>query len=307
MVYNLWHNLQPGPKVPDVVYVVVESPKTSRNKYEYGKDHGHIEIDRVLYSPLHFPGDYGFIPGTYFEDGDPLDVLVMTNNPSYPGCIMRARPIGMFKMIDKGEPDYKILAVPAKDPNFNEYWDVTNIPQHFPKEMAHFFMVYKQLEGMAVTNEGWVGVNEAKDEILRAIGNYQAEFATHTRQLIASNTPWEKRYGYSRAVRTAEQVQVSGTTATNAEGELVGLGDARAQTRQILENIKAALEKAGAGLPHVTRTRVYVVNREDALAVAEVHGEYFGDIRPAMSLVLVAGLLDERMLVEIEAEAVVVN
>lgn len=301
---NLWHDLAPGPKAPDIIYVVVESPKASRNKFEYSKTIGNIEIDRVLYSPLHFPGDYGFIPQTFFDDGDPMDVLVMTNNPSYPGCVIKARPIGMFKMIDKGELDYKVLAVPANDPNFDEYWDVTNIPQHFPKEMAHFFMVYKELEGMQVRNEGWVGVNETKDAIKASIKKYKAEIAPQKRQLISSGTPWEAKYGYSRGVRVAETVHIAGTTAMK-DGKLVGKGDAPAQARQIFENIKAALEKAGAGLEHVVRTRIYITSREDANPVAEVQGEYFSDIRPASTLVVVAGLLEPEMLVEIEVEAII--
>jgi|GEM_PF-65699 len=304
MQFSLWHDLTPGPKPPDLMYVVVESPKASRNKYEYSKSIAHIELDRVLYSPLHFPGDYGFIPQTYFEDGDPVDVLVMTNNPTFPGCVITARPIGMFKMIDKGELDYKILAVPANDPSFNEYWDVSNIPTHFPKEMAHFFMVYKQLEGTSVTNEGWVGVNETKDTILSSIENYKREFGEQ-RQHISSGTIWEADYGYSRGVRAGENVHISGTTATNAQGELVGVGDAAAQTRQIFSNIESALGRLNGKLSDIVRTRMYITNREDADAVARVHGEILQAVRPASTLVVVAGLLNPDMLVEIEVEAIV--
>lgn len=306
MQVNLWHYLPAGPRVPDVVNVVVEVPKTSRNKYEYSKEVGSIELDRVLYSSLHFPGDYGFIPRTYYEDGDPLDILVMTNHPTFPGCIIQARPIGMFRMIDKGEPDFKILAVPADDPNFNEYWDVSNIPQHFPREMAHFFMTYKQLEGTEVTNNGWAGVTEAKDTILASMQHYQEQILPRVNQhrLISSGTQWEADYGYSRAVRMGDTIYVSGTTATDATGSIIA-GDASAQTRQVLQNIAAALEKAGASLEDVVRTRIYVVTREDVPAVLAVHGEVFGTIRPATSLLLVAGLLEESMRVEIEAQAVV--
>jgi inorganic pyrophosphatase len=306
MLTNLWHDLKAGPRPPDVVYVVVESPKASRNKYEYSKEIGNIEVDRVLYSPLHFPGDYGFIPQTFFDDGDPMDVLVMTNNPTYPGCVIKARPIGMFRMIDRGEADYKILAVPANDPTFNEYWDVSNIPQHFPKEVQHFFMVYKELEGTRVTHEGWAGVQEAKDTILRSMQSYQAKFgAQHGRSLISSGAPWEVPYGYSRGVRVDDLLFISGTTATMPEGVLMGVGDVVAQTRQALQNLKAALEKSGATLEHVVRTRVYITDRAHAEAVMQVHGEVFGQIRPATSLVIVAGLLMAEMLVEIEADAVI--
>ena len=121
---NLWHELPPGPDAPDVVYAIIEIPKGSRNKYEYHKSAGIIKLDRVLYSSLHYPGDYGLIPRTYYEDGDPLDVLVMINEPTFPGCIIEARPIGVFQMLDKGLPDDKILAVPATDPLFAGNTDI---------------------------------------------------------------------------------------------------------------------------------------------------------------------------------------
>lgn len=301
MKQNLWHDFSPGPDAPDLIYVVVEVPKASRNKFEYSKEAGTIALDRVLYSPLHYPGDYGFIPRTYFEDGDPTDVLVMTNQPTFPGCIIKARPIGMFKMIDNGELDYKILAVPADDPSFDEYWDVSNIPQHFPKEVGHFFMVYKELQGATVTNEGWAGVREAKAQIRRSMERYSNEFPIHTseRQRVSSGTKWERAYGYSRAVRVENMVYVAGTTAGEA-GE-----DARSQTQGIFEKIKAALTEAGAKMEDVVRSRMYVVHKEDMLTVAEVHGEYFEEIRPVSTLVQVAGLIEPHLRVEIEVEAII--
>ena len=176
MVQHLWHNLSTGPQSPDIVYVVVEVPKGNRNKYEYSKTAGVIKLDRVLYSPLHYPGDYGFLPQTYFDDGDPMDILVMMNAPTFPGCVVEARPLGMFKMIDRGIPDYKVLAVPATDPNFEEYYDISDLPQHFPKEVMHFFMVYKQLQGVEVQNEGWVGAEAAKAAIVRSTEMYWEKF-----------------------------------------------------------------------------------------------------------------------------------
>lgn len=176
MALHLWHNLSAGPQSPEIIYVVIEVPKGNRNKYEYSKTAGVIKLDRVLYSPLHYPGDYGFIPQTYFEDDDPMDVLVMMNAPTFPGCVIEARPLGMFKMIDRGEPDYKVLAVPATDPNFEEYHDLDDLPQHFPKEVMHFFMVYKQLQGAEVQNEGWVGVEGAKEAIRRSQRMYWEKF-----------------------------------------------------------------------------------------------------------------------------------
>jgi inorganic pyrophosphatase len=176
MTLHLWHNLAPGPNPPDSIYVVVEVPKGSRNKYEYSKSAGVIKLDRVLYSPLHYPGDYGFIPQSYWGDGDPLDVLVMMNEATFPGCVIEARPLGMFKMIDKGQQDYKVLAVPSTDPNFSEYRTLSDVSQHFPNEVAHFFMTYKHLEGVEVTNEGWVGREEASSAILESLRLYREKF-----------------------------------------------------------------------------------------------------------------------------------
>jgi inorganic pyrophosphatase len=158
------------------VYAVVEVPKGSRNKYEYSKKAGVIKLDRVLYSPLHYPGDYGFIPQSYWGDDDPMDILVMMNEPTFPGCVIEARPVGMFKMIDKGEQDYKILAVPSTDPNFADIYDLKDVPQHFPREVGHFFEVYKQLQGTSVSSEGWVGADEAKKAILESIRLYRDKF-----------------------------------------------------------------------------------------------------------------------------------
>ena len=174
--FHLWHNLNAGPNVPEVVYAVIETPKGSRNKYEYSKKAGVIKLDRVLYSPLHYPGDYGFIPRSYFEDGDPMDILVMMNEATFPGCVVEARVLAMLKMIDNGEKDYKVLAVPATDPNFSHIQTSQDLPKHFMNEVMHFFMTYKHLEGATVENEGWVGTAETRDEIQQALALYQHTF-----------------------------------------------------------------------------------------------------------------------------------
>lgn len=169
---NLWRELPPGPDAPRVIYVVVEIPKRSRNKYEYDEEGGFIKLDRVLYSSLHYPGDYGFIPRTLHEDGDPLDVLVMTNEPTFSGCVIEARPLGIFHLMDRGKIDDKILAVPHTDPLFDQYRSLEDVPPHFLEEVAHFFSVYKDLEQVEVRAIGWEGQERAYEEIERAIQMY---------------------------------------------------------------------------------------------------------------------------------------
>ena len=161
---NLLHELPPGPDVPNVIYVVVEVPKGSRNKYEYDKNQGFVKLDRVLYSPIHYPGDYGLIPCTHYDDGDPLDVLVMVNEPTFPGCIIEARPIGLFRMLDRGV---------AYDPIFQDYYDIPHSPQHFLAEMGHFFEVYKELEGVPTEVLGWERAQTARQQILYAADLYR--------------------------------------------------------------------------------------------------------------------------------------
>ncbi len=173
---NLWRELRPGPKVPDMMYCIVEIPKGSRCKYEYNKENGVIVLDRVLFSSMHYPGDYGLIPHSFYDDGDPLDILVMTNEPTFPGCVIQARPIGVFRMLDRGLADDKILGVPATDPLFFEYHDLSDVPPHFLHEVAHFFEVYKDLEGIRTKPIGWEDAAAAKKEILRSIKLFDDRF-----------------------------------------------------------------------------------------------------------------------------------
>ncbi len=170
---NLWHELPSGPRPPDVVYAIIEIPKGSRNKYEYHKQAGIIKLDRVLYSSLHYPGDYGLIPRTYYDDGDPLDILVMVNVPTFPGCVIEARPIGLFRMLDRGKPDDKILAVPNTDPFYRDYHSLKDVPNHYLDEVAHFFKVYKDLEGARVEPVGWEDAEMARKRIEYSIDLYR--------------------------------------------------------------------------------------------------------------------------------------
>jgi inorganic pyrophosphatase len=169
---NIWHDLEPGPAAPDIIHIVVEIPRGSRNKYELHKPSGAIKLDRVLSSAVFYPGDYGFIPRTYYDDGDPLDVLVVTNAPTFPGCIVEARPIGIFHLRDRGEPDDKILAVLHYDPFFSDINHYNDLPAHFLKEVTHFFSVYKDLEGVRTEALGWEGPEVAMERIKYAIDLY---------------------------------------------------------------------------------------------------------------------------------------
>ena len=173
---NLWHDLEPGPEPPHRIFVVVEIPKGSRNKYEYDSERGFMKLDRVLYSAMQYPGDYGFMPRTLYADDDPLDVLVMTNQSTFPGCVIEARPIGLLQMRDKSLPDSKVLAVPATDPLFRGYHDIYQIPQHFLAEVAHFFTVYKDLEKIGVETSGWQGAAIARREITDTVHAYYSRF-----------------------------------------------------------------------------------------------------------------------------------
>ena len=157
------HDLETGPKPPDLVYSVIENPKGTENKYEYDVKRKTIVLDRVLYSAVHFPGDYGFLPRTLDEDGDPLDILVLVTNPTFPGCVLTARPIAVLRMLDGGKRDDKIIAVPSSDPRYTEYVDIGNLPQHNLKEIAYLFETYKVLEGKQVQILGWDGAKAAKE------------------------------------------------------------------------------------------------------------------------------------------------
>ncbi len=176
---NPFASVPPGPNVPHVVHVIVEIPKGRRSKFEVDKETGLLRLDRYLYSSLHYPGDYGFIPQTLAEDGDPLDIIVMVNEPTFSGCLIEARPIGLFKMTDRGLNDYKVLAVPSSDPIFAEMNDLWRVPAHFLKEVEHFFATYKELENPdgddIVKTLGWESAERARLEIEESIARWKAE------------------------------------------------------------------------------------------------------------------------------------
>ena len=153
----------------DVLEVTVEIPSGSRNKYEYDHLRHRFVLDRVLYSSVHYPCDYGFLDGSLADDGDPLDVLVIISEPTFPGCVVRARPVGVLDMTDDKGHDHKILAVAHDDPRWDQTHELADLPSHSLREIENFFDIYKELEGRATVIRGWLGVEEAWAIIERAV------------------------------------------------------------------------------------------------------------------------------------------
>jgi inorganic pyrophosphatase len=168
-----WHDVPTGPNPPDEVTAVIEIPTNERNKYELDKKLGVFRLDRVLYSAVHYPGDYGFLPRTLGDDGDPLDILVLMTIPVFTGCLVDARPIGLFHLVDRGAADEKVLAVPLRDPYSDGLNDIGDVPPHYLKEIEHFFQVYKSLEGTRIETHGFEGADAARVEILKAMQAYE--------------------------------------------------------------------------------------------------------------------------------------
>jgi len=162
-----------GDRAPDTINVIVEIPSGSRNKYEYDKSLGIFRLDRALHSPVYYPGDYGFAPRTLALDGDPLDVLILVSEPTFAGCLVVARPIGMLKMIDNDESDDKILAVPVGEPEYSEVYNYTQIFAHQLRKIQHFFETYKLLEGKATSTDGWRDAAEARQIIVESADRFE--------------------------------------------------------------------------------------------------------------------------------------
>ncbi|HEX6971201.1 MAG TPA: inorganic diphosphatase [Limnochordia bacterium] len=154
---------------------MVEIPRGSRNKYEYDPETGRIYLDRMLFSSVHYPTDYGFIPDTLAEDGDALDALVLVGEATFPGCYIRARPVAMFEMEDEAGPDAKVICVPVKDPQWNWVTSLDDIPENLRREIAHFFQVYKALENKPTRIGGWLGADEAWAAIRASAARFRAQ------------------------------------------------------------------------------------------------------------------------------------
>ncbi len=168
-----YKSLPPGERVPEIVNVVIEIPKGSGHKYEYNPDLDVICLDRTLYSPMHYPGDYGFIPGTLAEDGDTLDALILLEQPTFPGCVIRARPIGVLTMIDQGQQDAKVLAVSLGDPRMEGVKNLQDVDEHLLREIRYFFDTYSELEGKRTTTQDWLDAEQARKIIAAACERFR--------------------------------------------------------------------------------------------------------------------------------------
>lgn len=155
------------------IIMVVEIPRGSRNKYETDHITGEIFLDRMLFTSTHYPADYGFIPHTLAEDGDPLDIMVLVTEPTFPGCRVRVRPIGVFLMEDQGHADHKVISVPWGDPRWEATQSLDDLPEHVRLEFEHFFTVYKQLEKKKTAVLGWRPLEEARSVIAAALERYR--------------------------------------------------------------------------------------------------------------------------------------
>lgn len=170
---NIWHDISPKRINPQDFVAVVEIPKGSKKKYELDKATGMLSLDRILHTSTHYPANYGFIPRTYGDDLDPLDVLIICSEEIEPMTLVRCYPIGVISMIDSGRRDEKIIAIPFSDPNYNMYQDISELPPHLFEEMSHFFTVYKNLEHKQTAVDGEVQNRvEAVRIIQEAIDNY---------------------------------------------------------------------------------------------------------------------------------------
>jgi len=170
---NLWHDVSVGENVPKEINVIVEINRGSKNKYEINKETGLIALDRTMHTAQDYPFDYGFVPQTLWDDGDALDIVLLTTHPIFPGMLVAARPVAIMRMTDSGDCDDKVIAVPVGDPRWGDVKDLKDINKHTLKEMEHFFTTYKILQDKKVTVEGFEGAKASRDAVLRSIKLYK--------------------------------------------------------------------------------------------------------------------------------------
>lgn len=175
---NPWHKVSVGEHAPDIVTGIIEIPQNTRAKYELDKEAGMLKLDRVLYSSMYYPANYGFIPQTYCDDKDPLDIVVLSQITLVPLCLVSAKVIGVMRMLDGGELDDKIIAVAANDMSVNHIDDIAELPEHFFKELRNFFEDYKKLERKTVQVEDFQNAELAREIVRKSIVDYQALIRT---------------------------------------------------------------------------------------------------------------------------------
>jgi inorganic pyrophosphatase len=175
---NPWHKVSAGDDVPSIVNGIIEIPKNTRAKYELDKESGLLKLDRVLYSSMYYPANYGFIPQTYCDDNDPLDILILSQITVVPMCIVSAKVIGVMRMLDGGELDDKIIAVATNDMSVNHINDISELPEHFFKEIKNFFEDYKKLENKSVEVADFQNAEMAKEVIQKSIEDYKKLIAS---------------------------------------------------------------------------------------------------------------------------------
>lgn len=175
--FNPWHSVSTGENVPNVVNGIIEIPKASRAKYELDKESGLLKMDRVLYSSVYYPANYGFIPQTYCDDKDPLDILILSQVTVVPMCIVSARVIGVMRMVDHGEMDDKIIAIAENDMSVEHINDISELPNHFIRELRSFFEDYKKLEHKEVIVEDFQDASVARDIVQQSIVDYKEKFS----------------------------------------------------------------------------------------------------------------------------------
>lgn len=173
---NIWHDISPSRITKNDFIAVIEIEKGSKKKYELDKETGHLILDRILYTSTHYPANYGLIPRTYADDGDPLDVLLLCSEVIQPLSLVRCYPIGVITMKDQGRLDEKIIAIPFHDPTYNTYHDVSELPAHIFTEMSHFFTVYKNLEGKETVVDELENADAAKEVIQKCLDAYIEKF-----------------------------------------------------------------------------------------------------------------------------------
>lgn len=169
-----------GPDVPRKLNAIIEIPHGSRSKFEYCEEYDCFKLDRVLASPMHYPTAYGFIPNTLYIDGDPLDVLVLIDEPTFTGCLLEVRPIGVMRLIDAGQLDDKVIAVPVNDMRYHHYTSLEHMKPHQLVEIEYFYSVYKDLEGKVTKFNGWEAVGYAHTIIMESIERYRERSAAST-------------------------------------------------------------------------------------------------------------------------------